>query len=334
MGEGTGNRFREPSGTTGTALLKFESLSAFRERARKLPPTRWLLDGFVPEAGRLLIVAAPNAGKTWLAILIAMAAAERGRRAFAILEEGGTRPTGDRFDMLAIPDDAPIEVAHCQGFLLGDATNRRQLVERLRDEDAPVLILDPFVSIFRGDENETRDMNQARAHLEELAQANQKALIVLLHHTSKAAESGAGAAVYAGRGSTVLGAWADVSLNLKHEQSPKGEGRVCFSVLVAKNRDGERDYRVRCELSLGDGLVSFARDEEAQPVEIRDAVMEALKASEKPLSGNALIKQLKRRKGLVQEVLREMEQDGVLRRVGQGYECIDAETSVNEEGER
>jgi len=314
IGEGTGNRFPELAGTTGTAPPFFEPLAGFMARTRNLPPTRWLLEGVVREAGRLLIVAAPNAGKTWLGIVIAKAAAEQGRRVFMILEEGGARPTSDRFKSLAIPEDAPIEVAHCRGFLLGDDPRRRNLIERLRAEDAPVLILDPLVSMFRGDENDTREMNQVRAHLDELVQANPRALIVLLHHTSKAGERGEGNAVYAGRGSTVIGGWADVALNLRHEQSPKGEGRVIFSVLVAKNRDGERDYRVRFDLSLGgNGLVCFAPDEGARSVDLRHAIGEALRAATKPLSGNALVQQLKRRKKDVQDALREME--------GEGGEC-------------
>jgi AAA domain len=333
LGEGTGNQSPEPTGTAGTVPLIFESLAAFLERTRNLPPVRWLLEDVVPEAGRLLIVAAPNAGKTWLALIIAKEAAAKGRRVFAILEEGSARPTGDRFENLAIPGAAPIEVAHCRGFLLGDAASRLHMVERLRAEDAPVLILDPLVSMFRGDENDTREMNQVRAHLEELAQANQRALIVLLHHTSKAGERGEGAAVYAGRGSSVLGAWADVVLNLRHEQSPKGEGRVIFSVLVAKNRDGERDYRVRCEASLGDGQVRFTREEGARLVELRHAIGEVLKVAKSFSSASALAQQIGRRKEEVLSAVKEMERAGELRKVGRHYEYVEPVSSGNEEGE-
>ncbi|WP_161606586.1 AAA family ATPase [Myxococcus xanthus] len=333
IGTGTGNRSPEPSGTVGTAPLTFEPLAAFLERTRSLPPVCWLVADVVPEAGRLLIVAAPNAGKTWLAFVIAKEAAALGRRVFAILEEGGPKPTANRFEDLAIPEDAPIDVAHCRGFLLGDAESRLHLVERLRGEDAPVLILDPLVSMFRGDENDTREMNQVRAHLEELAQANPKALIVLLHHTSKAGERGEGAAVYAGRGSTVLGGWADVTLNLRHEQSPKGEERVFFSVLVAKNRDGERDYRVRCEVSLGDGLVSFAREDGSQSTELRNAIREALKASKEPPSATALARRLSRRKEDVLRAVKELEEEGALQRMGKGYRCTESEGNDEEERE-
>lgn len=330
---GTGNQSPEPAGTGGTIPLPFEPLAAFLERGRNLPPARWLIEGVVPEAGRLFVVAAPNAGKTWLALIIAKAAAAQGRRVFAVLEEGGARPTGDRFENLGIPKEAPIDVAHCRGFLLRDAASRLQLVELLRAEDAPVLILDPLVSMFRGNENDTEEMNQVRAHLDELARANPKALIVLLHHTSKAGERGDGAAVYAGRGSTVLGGWADVLLNVRHERSTNGAGRVSFSVLIAKNRDGERDYRVRFDVSLGDGTVSHVREEEARPIEMRHAIRDALNVATAPLSANALAQQVGRRREEVLKAVKEMQTEGELQRVGRGYRCTQAESSEDEESE-
>lgn len=330
---GTGNQSPEPSGTGGTIPLAFEPLAAFLERTRNLPPARWLVADVVPEAGRLFVVAAPNAGKTWLALIIAKTAAAQGRRVFAVLEEGGARPTGDRFENLGISKEAPIDVAHCRGFLLRDVASRLQLVELLRAEDAPVLILDPLVSMFRGNENDTEEMNQVRAHLDELARANPKGLLVLLHHTSKAGERGEGAPVNAGRGSSVLGGWADVSLNVRHERSPKGTNRVAFSVLVAKNRDGERDHRVRFEVSLGDGTVSHVREEESRPVELRHAIREALKAATAPLSATALTRQIGRRKDEVLKAVKQMEEQGQLRKVGMGYRCTEVESSEDEERE-
>ncbi len=138
--------------------------------------------GSVP--GRLFAVAAPNAGKTWLALIIAKAAATEGRKVYAVLEEGQSRPTGDRFESLAFPPDAPVEICHCRGFRLADKAMRRQLAALLQVAECPVLILDPFVSIFLGNENDTRDMSEARAHLDELAAVNPRALLVLLHAQS------------------------------------------------------------------------------------------------------------------------------------------------------
>lgn len=116
------------------------------------------------------------------------------------------------------------------------------------------MVLDPFASVFIGDENDTGAMNHAKAHLEELARVNARALLVLCHHTSKAGERGdGGPGMYAAPGSSILSGWADVQLNLKHQPAPKGSGRVVFIATVEKNRDGERGYKARVAISLGDG---------------------------------------------------------------------------------
>ena len=67
----SGNEPERP-GTTGGL---FESLADFLDRTAKLPPPSWLLEPLVPDAGRLFMVSAPNAGKTFLALVIAKAAA-------------------------------------------------------------------------------------------------------------------------------------------------------------------------------------------------------------------------------------------------------------------
>src|SRR5207249_1771126 len=151
-----------------------------------------------------------------------------------------------RFRNLAFDPGAPVHVAHLRGLELGEPKVRDQLAELLRAHGAPVLVLDPFSSIFAGDENDTRAMNAAKADLENLARINPRALLVLCHHTSKSGERGdGGPGMYAARGSSILPGWADVQLNLKHEPTPKNSGLVAFTAKVEKNRDGERGYRAR-----------------------------------------------------------------------------------------
>jgi hypothetical protein len=324
VGGGTGNQSPEPSGTYGTSILQFEPLAAYLDRTSKLPPARWLIDGVVPESGRLLVVAAPNAGKTWLALVIAKTAAAAGRKVIVILEEGSPGPMGHRFKDLAFQADLPVEVCHNQGFLLNNSSQRVQIIEKLKSEDAPVLILDPLVSLFLGDENDTQEMNLARAHLEELARANSKALIVLLHHTSKSGERGEGSPVHAGRGSGVLAGWADVQLNLTHEQTPKGEGRVGFVARVTKCRDGERDHRVRFIITLGEGTVACDPVEDSGSTETPQLIRDALTSSASPVSGTELARIVRRRKDQVLRAVKDMEAEGELRRTSTGYVLAEA----------
>jgi hypothetical protein len=131
-GNGNLNRTgaRERAGTSGTCL--FEPLSSFVGRAAKLAPPAWLLDGLVPDSGRLLIVGAPNVGKTWLALFIAKLAAEAEREVLVVLEEGHPRSVLSRFEALMVPADAAIHVAHLQGVQLADAAHRGELVMRMK----------------------------------------------------------------------------------------------------------------------------------------------------------------------------------------------------------
>ena len=193
---GTGNHLKrsgsrnqsEPAGTS----LRFESLADFIARARREPEVTFLLPNLVPDRGRVLVVAPPNAGKTWLALAVAKAACGEDRAVLFVEEEGSTRKLGERLEAMRFPPNARFELAHLKSVKLDELGQRRAMVERLRAERAPVLVLDPMTSLWSGDENETQAVNRLRGYLDELATANPAALVVVLHHTSKAAANGDG----------------------------------------------------------------------------------------------------------------------------------------------
>lgn len=287
---GSGNQ-QEPGGTT----TKFDTLDAFIARALAEPELTYLVQGLVPDRGRVLMVAPPNAGKTWLALVIAKTASHAGRSVLFIEEEGSRRKLGERLQSMAFPEGAPLRIAHLAGLKLDDARVRAELVGLLEQESAPVMVLDPLTSLWSGDENDTREANKLRAHLDELANANPSALIVVLHHTSKAATNGDGHEINAARGSSVFAGWADVQLNLAHAQGPKG--CIALAVLVAKNRDGERGQRVNVRIELGSGEVSL---DDAQPAEdLDERIAAALKEAPGGLTKNGITKSVKGRKGTV-----------------------------------
>jgi AAA domain-containing protein len=90
-------------------------------------PRSWLLANLLPDEGRLFIVAAPSAGKTFLAMVIANAAARVGRPVFMVLEEGGAGATAERFLSLGFDRDAPVHIAHLKGVALADRSMRARL---------------------------------------------------------------------------------------------------------------------------------------------------------------------------------------------------------------
>jgi len=325
-GTGTIRSGNEPErpGTTGGL---FEPLAAFLERTANLPPPSWLLDELVPDAGRLFIVSAPNAGKTFLALVLAKVAAGTGRLVFLVLEEGGARATGERFRNLGIGPAAPIYVAHLKGVALRDPGVRQELAAELKAHPNPIMVLDPFSSVFDGDENDTRQMNQAKGYLEELARANPRALLVLCHHTSKAGERGDGPPMYAARGSSILSGWADVQLNLKHHPMPKGSGKVAFVATVEKHRDGERGYRALVTVPLGGGEVTFDK-----PPAEQDHAERILKAAtdQPDLSRDALARAVGGRKGSVLTEIDRLTAEGALEKRGKGYFVKDVPSDLED----
>jgi hypothetical protein len=281
---------RRPARTT----LPFELLNDFLARTAAMPDPTWLVDRLVPDAGRLFIAATANAGKTFLCLAIAKAAARLGRPVYLVLEEGAAKPTGNRFRSLRFPEDAEVYVLFQHGFTLAQHT--KALAERLHaglEGPAPVVVLDPFASIFAGNENAAEDIGAAVAMLNELVRADPRVLLIVPHHTSKAGERDeVGTPMHAARGSTALPAWADVQLNLKHVPTPQGAGLVEFDALMAKNRDGERDYTYRVTIALGTGEVSqqivTEAKREKKAADLRERMISFVKESNIPLTKNKI----------------------------------------------
>lgn len=223
-------------------------------------------------AGSLFLVAPPNVGKTWLALVVSKLAAWQGRRVFIIEEEGGLRAFSNRIGNLAFPLDAPVSVALQRGVKLDNRTTQA-LVKLIAAEEAPVLVLDNLGAMFEGNENETEQAGALMRRLMTIQRANPRLLLVLLHHSSKSGAKGGvdgGPATYAARGSSVFSGWCDTQLNLEAAEEAPGSGRVSFFIDVAKQRDEEKAARHKMTISLGTGEYSLvaasaaARDSRAE----------------------------------------------------------------------
>lgn len=278
---------RGPSSTTGLEPL-FESLESLVARAMKTPPLDWLIAPLVMFFGSLFLVAPPNAGKTFFALVIAKTAAALGRRVFIIEEEGGLRAFSTRIANLSFPAGSPVSVALQRGLKL-DPRTTTELGALLAKEEAPVLILDNLGAMFEGDENETRAASALMHRLMDLQRANPRLLLVLLHHSSKSGAKGDnGPMLYAARGSSVFSGWCDTQLNLEGISEPEGSGRVSFFVDVAKQRDEEKAARHRMSIALGTGEVTLVKAERAAQDDRAQKILGALARHAGGLSRNAI----------------------------------------------
>lgn len=148
-----------------------------------------------------------------------------------------------------------------------------------------MLVLDPLASIWRGNENETRDANELTRRLNQLYSANPRTLLVVLHHSSKAANRNGGNPIDAARGSSVFGGWFDTTLNLSHVPSPPGSGQVRFKTMVAKMRDEERGAEFAMRLDLKTGLFEQRRlTGQSADDGKEEEVLQVLRRSSKPLN--------------------------------------------------
>lgn len=297
--------------------LPFEALADFLKRAASEPPVEFLLEGLVPDRGRVLVVAEPSAGKTWLALVVAKAARVAGRPVWFIEEEGSAGKLLERFAGLGFdPDDRELFISHLRDVKIDHKPTRDALVAVVREFNKPVIIIDPLTSAWSGDENDTRSANELRGHLDDLAKANPGVLLLVLHHTSKNASNGEGQEVHAGRGSSVFGGWADAILNLKPASTPRGSGQVKLDVKVAKMRDGERGLRMTAMITLGTGDVSFDEWQEQTEDQRIDKVLSAMKDAPDGLSKNGIIKAARMKRETALKTVDEMERSGLI--VGEG----------------
>ena len=307
-GVGTGNRFPEPDGTNGNRWEHmFEPLEAFLGRVENEPPPSWLIPEVMPDRGKVFIIAEPNAGKTWLALIACKAAAAEGREVFIVEEEGSGRRFGERLKALGVT--GPVHIAHARAAMIDDEGCRKALVARVAQATRPVIVFDPFAQLHAGNENDTEHASKVVRHLASVANANRDSLLIVCHHSSKNQER---SDIHKSRGSGVFGAWTDVQLNLSHIPTRKDEGRVAFSVLVAKSRDGHRGGGTSFSIDLTTGEVSCSEGDSTALEEIDEKIVAQLKSAPDGLARSAFPKLLKRKRQLVFDRVKALLELGVI----------------------
>jgi len=204
-------------------------------RVGDVPPTdptrRWLVDGLWSQAAVGIIGGAPKSAKSWLALDMAVSVASDTPclGAFDVLDPG-------RALLYMAEDTAPAVRARVAGIcahrrldldaldvhLITAASlrldlerDRRRLSDLVTDLAPRLLLLDPFVRLHRGDENDAGHISGLLAYLRELQREHQLAVVVV-HHTRK---NGGGAALgQTLRGSGDFHAWTDSSLYLRRKR--------------------------------------------------------------------------------------------------------------------
>lgn len=264
---------------------------------------RWLVESLWTEGGAGVLGGQPKAGKTWLALDIAIsvasgtpcldtfAAPEPGPVLLYLAEDSAAsahdRVSGicehrgiglDGLDLLLL--STPV----LRLDLACDAERLAATVDRLRPR---LLVLDPFVRVQSIDENSATEVSRLLADLTALKRSFDLA-ILLVHHVRKNAAGHPGQAL---RGSGDLRAWGDSNLFLRQRGEGlklQGEHRAAPAMepvsleLVARPDGG----CAHLEITGSDNAASSS-----PPLASR--VVEALRAADEPLTRTALRERLR-----------------------------------------
>ncbi|MBN4059043.1 AAA family ATPase [Endomicrobium sp. AH-315-J14] len=213
---------------TGDAALP---VSRVADLAVADPSRRWLIDGLWSQAAVGIIGGAPKSAKSWLALDMAISVAsdtpclgafdvlEPGRALLFMAEDGDAavraRVAGicrhRGLDIHALD----LHIITASSLRLDLERDRKSLTRAVIDLAPRLLLLDPFVRLHRGDENDAGHISGLLAYLRELQRQHDLAVVVV-HHTRK--NSGGAALGQTLRGSGDFHAWLDSSIYLRRKR--------------------------------------------------------------------------------------------------------------------
>jgi RecA-family ATPase len=165
------------------------------------PEPDWLIPGFIPAQGLVLISGKPKRSrKSWLAYLMSMSLAS-GRHtgpfkpgtAQPVLYcnlEGAPGPTAQRFPMLDAGHGIPLEecrdmhwVHNGGGIFLDNPESVAAICHYILEHRIKLVCFDTFARSFTGDENSSQDVGKAMRGLEKVRDAG--AAVMLVTHLNK-----------------------------------------------------------------------------------------------------------------------------------------------------
>lgn len=288
------------------------------------PTRRWLVDGLWSQAAVGIIGGPPKAAKSWMALDMAISVAsdtpclgvfdvlEPGRALLFMAEDadaavrarvaGICRHRGldiHRLDLHIITADS---------LRLDLERDRKRLSDVVTDLAPRLLLLDPFVRLHRGDENDAGHISGLLAYLREL-QRHHHLAVVVVHHTRK--NTGGAALGQTLRGSGDFHAWLDSSLYLR----PKRD----FLTLSIEHRSAPAPDPLLLTLAgddaTGDVHLEISDDDNSDAAPDRNLAADVLDALvQRPRTRTDLRAQLRVRNERLGTVLEQLRHAGQVRR--------------------
>lgn len=188
----------------------------------EVPPRRWLIPGWIPLEGTMLVYGPPGAGKSFYAVTLALELARGGSWCgFRLTEPSSVlylanerlvdlrdrveawsrwsgEPYPERLGVLSPPSPPQ----------LGNMIDLTALERYVREHRPRVVILDTFARMTLGkDENSVRDMGEVMESIDRIRRVTEGGLVIGIHHSGKDASRGM-------RGSTAILGAVDLAVEI------------------------------------------------------------------------------------------------------------------------
>lgn len=290
----------------------------------------WLVEGLWVAEGVGIVGGNPKAGKTWLALDLALSVASgtpalgvyaipRAGPVLLFAAEDPPATVRARLEGMAASRDLPLESLPLHVILasslrldtLADQARLTAAVERFRPR---LLVLDPFVRLHRINENSAQEVSGVLAYLRDLQRRCHVAVLVV-HHARKAG-AGAAQAGLSLRGSGDFYAWGDELLHMRRRRTSHE--------LVVEHRSAPSPEPVPIELRVEEGrpahlgVVSTGAGAD-RGAALKESVLAALEGTGEPLTQEALRCQLRVRWTRLTGPLGDLEREGRVEKVSGGY---------------
>lgn len=270
-------------------------------------PNIWIVENMIPRVGRTILYGKGGTYKSLLVFDIAVAVASAGKmleaipiQAFGpvalISTEGSLSSNKKRvFNHLRarniLPTNATVRLhySHTRGRI--DRPQVREALEASIQKIQPLmLVLDPFVNFFSGNENNANEVNAFTEVVDYLID-RYKLSVVIIHHASKKGEL---------RGSSAIWGWGDCILcsNVKRKvRIPGLELPVDVMTIVGeKVRDGVEDelFSAVPFINSSIGMVTFGFHNGLNPegvilAYLKQAIFHILRESGRPMHRQQLV---------------------------------------------
>lgn len=294
------------------------------DEVESLPPPKWLIPGMLTEYSLAAIYGAPESGKSFLAVDMALAVSSgiswHGRNVISggvlYIAAEGAPGLGKRFRAWKI--DRGARDSTFQFDLMPDAINFAAVkegdalafVETVKGKLGPLklIIIDTLNQTAAGaDENSAMDMGRYVASMKQLRDVT-GAAVVVVHHSGKDLSKGM-------RGSTALLGAMDTTIAVE-----RSTDRRAITVSVQKQKDAEREPPMRFNLEkVADSLVlratlmaDAAEDFGDKPNAIVELACQLAKEHGGSIALKELVAAIRERDGIADKTARRRIDDAIL----------------------